>query len=96
LAIAAWRKQQRIDLLRTIAVVTASVNPEKANAALRRLIEETFPEVAKDRDDAVERAMAIMEKEKNKTYSVAPVGSSLKGGKTWRALQSIISKRRRR
>lgn len=93
-----WRKQQRIELLRTIAVVTASANPEKASAALNRLIEEMFPEVGKDRERAVERAMEIMEKEKNKNYAVAPVGESLRrgGSNSWARTQHILRTRRRR
>lgn len=67
----AYRKNQRIELLRTIAIVTASVNPEKANAALQRLIEEQFPEVAKDREKSIDKAMEIMERERTRTYSVS-------------------------
>lgn len=74
----AWRKRERIDLLRTIAIVTATVNPEKAQSALSKLIEEMFPEIANDRTRAVDRALEIMEEEKNKVYSVTPVGQSLK------------------
>lgn len=95
LAIEAWRKQQRVDLLRTIAMVTASVNPEKAQEALRRLIEEQFPEVAKEREQAVDRAMEIMEKEKERSYSVAPVGHGLRKG-PWARIQNILRQKRRR
>ncbi|MBW2691016.1 MAG: hypothetical protein JRE57_00100 [Deltaproteobacteria bacterium] len=94
LAIAAWRKQQRIELYRTIAVVTAAVNPEKAQASLRRLIEEQFPEVGQDREKAVDRALEIMEKEKTKTYSVAAVGHSLNKG-PWARMQNILKQKRR-
>lgn len=76
-------------------MVTATVNPERAQLALRRLMEEAFPEIAKDRDNAVERAMEIMEKEKEKAYSVAPVGSTVKGGKGWNKFRSILDRRRR-
>lgn len=95
MAILAWRKQQRIDLYRTIALVTASVNPEKAQAALRKLVEEMFPEVSKERENAVERAMEIMEKEKDKSYSVAAVGSTLKGT-PWSRMQNILKQKKRR
>lgn len=80
MAIVAWRKQQRIDLLKTIAQVTASVNPEKAQKALRNLVEEMFPEVAKEREMAVEKAMEIMEVERQKAYAIAPVGHGLDRG----------------
>lgn len=91
----AWRKQQRIELYRTIAICTASVNADQAQAALRRLIEEMFPEVAKDRERAVDRAMEIMERERAKVYQVAPVGASL--AKTpWGRIQSIMKQKRRR
>jgi hypothetical protein len=96
LAIEAWRKKERVDLLRTIALVTASANPEKAQDALRRLIEEQFPEVAKDRERAVDRAMEIMEKEKTRSYSVAPVGHSLSKKGPWRRIQNILRQKRRR
>ncbi len=95
MAIAAWRKQQRIELLRTIAVCTATVNPEKASNALNKLIEEMFPEVAKDRARAVDRAMEIMEKEKDKSYAIAPVGHSLRGN-SWARAQHILKNRKRR
>jgi hypothetical protein len=94
LAIAAWRKRQRIEMYRTIALVTASVNPGKAQGALNRLIEEMFPEVGKEREDAVDRAMEIMEEEKGKAYAVAPVGSSLNKG-AWARMRNILKQRNR-
>lgn len=72
---------------------TASANPAQSQAAVRRLIEEQFPEVGREREDAVERAMEIMEKEKDKAYSVAPVGGSLKKGGMGR-LSHILEQRR--
>ena len=72
------------------------MNPEKAQASLRRLIEEMFPEVASEREDAVERAMEIMEKEKAKAYSVAPVGQSLSKGGAFGKFQNILRNRRGR
>ena len=72
LAIQAFRKRQRIELLRTIAIVTASVNPERASQALHRLIEEMFPEHQIERAKAVERALEIMEREKDRVYAVVP------------------------
>lgn len=94
IAIAAWRKLERIELLRTIAVVTANVNPEKAQQALQRLIEEAFPEVAKNREGAVDRAMEIMEREKSKSYRVEAVGQST-GKNSWDRLKNILGRRRR-
>lgn len=94
LAIAAWRKQQRVELLRTIALATAVANPEKAASALNRLIEEAFPEVGKERTRAVERAMEIMEKEKDRQYAVAPMGGPPKGN-SWERTQNILRNRRR-
>ena len=94
LAIAAWRKQQRIDLYRTIAVCTAAVNPEKAQASLRKLIEEMFPEVSKERERAVEKAMEIMEAEKDKAYSIAPVGHSLDKG-SWGRMKKVLKQKKR-
>lgn len=95
MAVVAWRKQQRIELYRTIALVTASVNPDKAQAALHRLIEEQFPEVGKSREKSVDRAMAIMEEERSKSYSVAAVGHSLKKG-PWGRMRNILKQKRRR
>lgn len=75
-------------------MVTATINPEKAQGALRRLCEEMFPEIATEREDAVDRALDIMNKEREKVYSVAPVGQTLK--KTaWARFQNILKKRRR-
>jgi hypothetical protein len=93
LAIQAWRKRQRIELLRTIAVVTATVNPERASQALHRLIEEQFPEHAIEREKAVERALEIMDREKTRVYSVTPTDTKASGlGR----LRGVLSKRRRR
>lgn len=94
LAIRAWRKQQRIELYRTIATVTATVNPEGAAKALRNLVEEMFPEVAAERERAVEKAMEIMEKEKDKSYKVTAVGSSLGKGSSEK-IQNIMRQKRR-
>jgi len=95
LAIAAWRKNQRIELLRTIATVTAAVNPDKAQAALRKLIEEMFPEVGSEREEAVDRAMQIMEEERKKTYNIAPVGHGLNKG-AFGKIQNIMRQKKRR
>ena len=71
------------------------MNPDKAKNALQQLIEEMFPEVAKDRENAVDKAMEIMEKEKARTYSVAPAGHSLKKG-PWGRIQNIMRSKGRR
>lgn len=95
LAIHAWRKQQRIELLKTIATVTATVNPTKAHDSLRRLIEEMFPEAAAEREKSIDRALQIMEVEKSKTYAVAPAGHSLKSAPFTR-IQNILRQKRGR
>jgi hypothetical protein len=69
------------------------VNPQQAQKALRNLIEEMFPEVAEDREQAVEKALAIMEEEKKKTYSIAPVGHGLNKGAFGR-LRNILKQKR--
>lgn len=94
MAIAAWRKQQRIQLLQTIALVTASSNPEQAQTALRKLIEEMFPEAAKDRENFVQRGLEMMEREKSVSYSVTPVGSTLRKQPGDR-IRDILGKQRR-
>lgn len=94
LAIQAWRKQQRIDLYRTIAICTASVNPEKAQGALRKLVEEMFPEVGREREKAVDKAMEIMEAEKAKSYSIVPVGQSLDKG-SWGRMKNVLKQKKR-
>lgn len=71
------------------------MNPERASRALNKLIEEMFPETAKERERAVEKAMEIMEREKQVVYSVAPVGSSLKDTPFGR-IQGILKGKRRR
>ena len=95
LAIAAWRKMQRIELYKTIAVGTASINPEKASEALRKLIEEMFPEIGDERAEAVDRAMKIMEEERHKTYNVAAVGHGLSKG-AFGKIQNIMRQKQRR
>lgn len=72
IALYVWRKRQRIQLLNTISVVVANVNPDKAQQALSNLIEEQFPEQQFERAKAVEKALKIMEKERNKVFSVTP------------------------
>jgi hypothetical protein len=72
--------------------VTGSVNPEQAQKALRNLIEEMFPEVASDRDKAVEQALTIMKEEQKKTYSIAPVGHGIKKGAFGRIKKIIKEK----
>ena len=52
--------------------------PDKAQEALRRLCEEMFPEIKRDREKFIDRALEAMDKEKVKVYSVQPVGDSLK------------------
>ena len=73
-------------MLRTIAVVTASANPEQAQKALRRLLEEAFPEVEKERAEAVDKALEIMNTERERVYSVKAVGESKN---TYRQMQSL-------
>lgn len=80
-AIEAWKKRQRIDLLRTIAMVTAAVNPDRAAQALHRLIEEQFPEHRIERERAVERALEIMEVESRRVYSVTPTDTKASGSR---------------
>ena len=77
-AIAAWRKKERIELLKVIAMVSAVVNPEKAAQATRQLIEEMFPEHKIEREKSVERALEIMESERHKSYSVVATDQSAK------------------
>lgn len=90
----AWRKQQRIDLYKTIAICTATVNPEKAQAALKKLLEEMFPEVGAEREKAVDKAMEIMDQEKKKTYNVAAVGHSVNKGAFGRLRNIMKSKKK--
>lgn len=93
LAIMAWKKRERIELLRTIATVTATVNPERASQALHRLIEEQFPEQRIERERAVERALEIMEREQSRVYSVVP--TDVKPSALGR-FRTLLKKRRRR
>lgn len=81
LAIGAWRKQQRIETLRTIAVVVATTNAEKAQQALNDLLAETFPEIAKDREKSVDKALEIMKRESKMVYTVKPLDE--KKGSDW-------------
>lgn len=76
----AWKKQQRIKLLQTIAVVVANVNPDKAQKALGNLIEEMFPEQRFERARAVEKALKVMEEERNKVIAVTPINPTKKTG----------------
>lgn len=90
-AMEAWRKRQRVDLLRTIAVVTAAVNPDKAAQALHRLIEEQFPEHRIERERAVERALEIMDVESKRVYSVVP--TDVKQGGSGRSPRRLSDRR---
>ena len=95
LAIEAWRRRERIDLLRTMAVVTAAVNPEKAQQVLHKLIEAMFPEQAIEREKAVENALEIMEKEKDRVYSVSKVGAKASKSTALGRVRDILGKNRR-
>lgn len=69
-AVLTWQKNQRVELLKTIAIVTASANPDKAQKALNLLIEEMFPSHKIKRKEALDRALEIMESEQKRVYSV--------------------------
>jgi len=73
LAVGAWRKMRRIELLKTIAQVTATVNPEKAQKALSNLIEEEYPEIKEERQQSVDKALDVMKEESKKSYHVRPL-----------------------
>jgi hypothetical protein len=73
-AIITWQKNQRVELLRTIAVVTATVNPDQAQRSLNLLVEEMFPESQIDKKESVEKALEIMESERKKVYRVTKSG----------------------
>lgn len=77
-------------------MVTAQVNPEKAQEALRRLCEEMFPEIKQERERFVDRAMEMMDKETKKVYSVQAVGDSLKKTPFGRLRDILRNKTRRR
>jgi hypothetical protein len=72
---------------------TAAVNPTKAQSALRQLIEEMFPEVAQEREDAVAKALEIMEKEKDRAYKVQAADGGLKRT-PFASFQRILKQRR--
>jgi hypothetical protein len=61
---------------------------------LRKLIEEMFPEVAKERDKAIDKAMQIMEQEKDKAYNVQLVGGSMNRGPAGR-MRDILKQKRK-
>lgn len=69
-AILTWQKNRRVELLRTIALVTGSANPERAQKALNMLIEEMFPEQKLKREEAIDKALEIMESEQQRVYNV--------------------------
>ena len=69
-AVLTWQKNQRVELLKTIAVVTSSANPDKAQKALNMLIEEMFPSHKLERKEAIDRALEIMESEQKRVYNV--------------------------
>lgn len=73
MAIGAWRKLRRIELLKTIAIVTAAVNPEQAQKALNNLIEEEYPEIKEERQKSVDKALVIMKEESKKPYYIKPL-----------------------
>ena len=70
MAIGAWRKLRRIELLKTIAIVTAAVNPEQAQKALNNLIEEEYPEIKEERQKSVDKALSVMKEESKKPYYI--------------------------
>jgi len=88
-ALLVWQKNQRIELLKTIAVVTATVSPERAQKSLNLLIEEMFPSQKLQRENAVDKALEIMEGEQKRVYSVkkTQAARSAIGRKMVRALK---------
>jgi flagellar motor switch protein FliG len=93
-AIAAWRKQQRVELLKTIAVVVASSNPEKAAEALNNLIQEMFPEIKADRQKSVDRALAIMRDEMKKGPILVRPLEDIKSKSVMPKVRSALLRRR--
>lgn len=75
--------------------MTAATNPDKAGQALIRYVEERFPEFTKEREKSVEKMLAVMDREEKRTYTVAPVGHSLKGSPSGR-VRGILGRKRRR
>lgn len=90
-AILVWQKTQRVELLKTIAVVTATVDPEKAQKSLNLLIEEMFPDRKVERDRAVANALEIMEGEQKRVYNVKK--TELKKSAIGRKLQRVFKKK---
>lgn len=83
-----------MELFKTIAVVTATANPEQAQRALNLLIEEMFPEQKIQKKEAVDKALEIMELEQKRTYMVTKTGQ--KKHSASRKIAKILSNRRRR
>ena len=99
MAIAAWRKQQRISLLQTMAVVVSNTNPEKAQKVLDDLLAEMFPEIAQDRQKSVDKALLLMKEESKVVYRAKPLDEKpaegwIKGATAIRSLERLRKNRR--
>lgn len=99
MAIAAWRKQQRIETLRTIAIVVAQTNPEKAQKALDDMLAETFPEIGHDRQKSVDKALKLMKEESKVVYRAKPLDEKptegwIKNATAIRSLERLRKNRR--
>lgn len=69
------------------------MNPEKAQKAMNDLLEEMFPEVAQDRQKAVDRALDIMKKESSKVYIARAVDEREQKG--WIKKANAVLRQRR-
>lgn len=65
-----FQKRQEIELLKTAALVTAVVNPEKVQKAFEDLQEKMFPFMEANRDRYIQEKMEIMDVIKDWTLRV--------------------------
>ena len=65
-----FRRRNQIELLKTMAIAAAMINPDKFNDIARDLQKEMFPEMEHERERYIRDRMALMNKMKDWTLGI--------------------------
>lgn len=65
-----YARERRIELQKTVALISAIINPQKAQETVKDLIEELFPESETQKTDDVKRMVAAAKQFEKESLSV--------------------------
>lgn len=71
LLISAFKKRQQIEMLKTRAIIAATVNPEKAHEAFMEYMRALMPEYDAMRDKMDEHLAGTFDREHNKAFVIS-------------------------